>query len=101
MGNRIYNKKNDLRYKKQCNYYLACISLPEGESKPIGVLGERRLRYLKQHSKVLYTNLLTSGKLNSHFAELNKQTKYTFIRLLEQLAEKAGVTEKLKAENQM
>ncbi len=101
MENRIYDEKNGLWYEKQGNYYLPCISLPEEENEPIGIWGQRHLRYLKQHRKVLYTNLLTSGKLNSHLAELNKQAEDMFFRVVKQLAEKEGVTEKLKAENQM
>ncbi len=101
MENRFYNEKNGLWYEKQGDYYLPCISLPEEETQPIGVWGQRHLRYLKQHRKVLYTNLLTSGKLNSHLAELNKQAEDMFFRVVKQLAEKEGVTEKFKAENQM
>lgn len=101
MENRFYDEKNGLWYEKQGDYYLPCISLPEEETQPIGVWGQRHLRYLKQHRKVLYTNLLTSGKLNSHLAELNKQAEDMFFRVVKQLAEKEGVTEKLKAENQM
>ena len=101
MENRFYDEKNGLWYEKQGDYYLPCISLPEEENEPIGVWGQRHLRYLKQHRKVLYTNLLTSGKLNSHLAELNKQAEDMFFRVVKQLAEKEGVTEKLKAENQM
>ncbi len=101
MENRFYDEKNGLWYEKQGDYYLPCISLPEEENEPIGIWGQRHLRYLKQHRKVLYTNLLTSGKLNSHLAELNKQAEDMFFRVVKQLAEKEGVTEKLKAENQM
>lgn len=101
MENRIYDEKNGLWYEKQGDYYLPCISLPEEGTQPIGVWGQRHLRYLKHHRKVLYTNLLTSGKLNSHLAELNKQAEEMFFRVVKQLAEKEGVTEKLKAENQM
>lgn len=101
MENRFYDEKNGLWYEKQGDYYLPCISLPEEENEPIGVWGQRHLRYLKQHRKVLYTNLMTSGKLNSHLAELNKQAEDMFFRVVKQLAEKEGVTEKLKAESQM
>ncbi len=101
MENRFYDEKNGLWYEKQGDYYLPCISLPEEENEPIGIWGQRHLRYLKQHRSVLYTNLLTSGTLNSHLAELNKQAEDMFFRVVKQLAEKEGVTEKLKAENQM
>lgn len=88
-------------YVRQGDYYLPCLSLPEKENKPIGVWGQRHLRYLKQHRKVLYTNLLTSGKLNSYLAVIDNQAEDMFLRLVKQLAEKENVTEKLKAENQM
>ena len=88
-------------YEMQGDYYLPCLSLPEKENKPIGVWGQRHLRYLKQHRKVLYTNLLTSGKLNSYLAVIDNQAEDMFPRLVKQLAEKENVTEKLKAENQM
>ena len=89
-------------YVRQGDYLLPCLSLPaEKESKPVGVWGQRHLRYLKQHRKVLYTNLLTSGKLNSYLADIDEQAEGMFIRLVEQMTEREGVTEQLKAENQM
>ncbi len=89
-------------YIRQGDYLLPCLSLPaEKENKPIGVWGQRHLRYLKQHRKVLYTNLLTSGKLNSYLADIDKQAEDMFLRLVKQMAEREGVTEQLKAENQM
>ncbi len=101
MKNRIYDEKNGLWYEKQGDYYIPCLSLPEGENEPIGVWGQRHLRYLKQHRKVLYTSLLTSGKLNSHLAEINKQAEELYFRLVKQFAESEGVTEQLKADNPM
>ena len=89
-------------YVRQGDYNLPCLSLPtEKGSKPVGVWGQRHLRYLKQHRKVLYTNLLTSGKLNSYLADIDKQAEDMFLRLVEQIANREGVTEQLKAENQM
>ena len=89
-------------YVRQGEYNLPCLSLPaEKESKPVGVWGQRHLRYLKQHRKVLYTNLLTSGKLNSYLADIDEQAEGMFLRLVKQMAEREGVTEQLKAENQM
>ena len=89
-------------YVRQGDYLLPCLSLPaEKENKPIGVWGQRHLRYLKQHRKVLYTNLLTSGKLNSYLADIDAQAEDMFLRLVEQMAEREGLTEQLKAENQM
>ena len=89
-------------YARQGDYLLPCLFLPaEKENKPIGVWGQRHLRYLKQHRKVLYTNLLTSGKLDSYLADIDKQAEDMFLRLVEQMTEREGVTEQLKAENQM
>ena len=89
-------------YVRQGDYNLPCLSLPtDKESKPVGVWGQRHLRYLKQHRRVLYTNLLTSGKLNSYLANIDKQAEDMFLRLVKQMAEREGVSEQLKAENQM
>ncbi len=88
-------------YSQQGDYLIPNITLPKEENQPIGIWGQRHLRYLKQHRKILYTNLLTSGKLNSHLAEIDKQAEDMFFRVVKQLAEKEDVTEKLKAENQM
>ena len=89
-------------YVRQGDYNLPCLSLPaEKESKSVGVWGQRHLRYLKQYRKVLYTNLLTSGKLNSYLADIDEQAEEMFSRLVKQLTEKENITEKLKAENQM
>lgn len=89
-------------YVRQGDYLLPCLSLPaEKENKPIGVWGQRYLRYLKQHRKALYTNLLTSGKLNSYLADIDEQAEGMFFRLVKQMAEREGVTEQLKVENQM
>ena len=89
-------------YVRQGDYLLPCLSLPaEKENKPIGVWGQQHLRYLKQHRKVLYTNLLTSGRLNSYLADINEQAEDMFLRLVEQIANREGVTEQLKVENQI
>ena len=89
-------------YVRQGDYLLPCLSLPtEKGSKPVGVWGQRHLRYLKQHRKVLYTNLLTSGKLNSYLADIDEQAEDLFFRLVNQMVEREGVTEQLKMENQM
>ena len=89
-------------YVRQGDYNLPCLSLPtEKENKPIGVWGQRHLRYLKQYRKVLYTNLLTSGKLNSYLADIDVQAEEMFSRLAKEYADRQGVTEQLKAENQL
>ncbi len=88
-------------YSQQGDYLIPNITLPKEENELIGIWGQRHLRYLKQHRKILYTNLLTSGKLNSHLAEIDKRAEELYFRLVKRFAEKEGVTEKLKAENQM
>ena len=97
----IYDENNGLWYELQGDYYIPCLILPEEEQQPIGVWGQRHLRHIKQNSKVLYLNLLTSGKLNGYLADLDKQAEDMFFRLVKQMAEREGVTEKLKADNQM
>ena len=101
MDKYIYDEKNGLWYELQGDYYLPCLKLPKEESRHIGIWGQRHLRYLKQHRKILYSELLISGKLNDYLADLNEQAEKMFSRLVKQLAEKEGVTESLKAENQM
>lgn len=88
-------------YTMQGDYRLPNFTLPAEEERPIGVWGQRRLRYLKQYHKVLYYNLLTSGKLHSHLADVEEETQALFSRLVNQLAEKEGISEQLKAADQM
>lgn len=88
-------------YTMQGDYRLPNITLPAEDERPIGVWGQRRLRYLKQHHKVLYYNLLTSGKLHSHLADVEEEAQILFSRLVKEYAEKEGVTEQLKATDQM
>ena len=88
-------------YTLQGNYYLPHLTLPAGENKPTGIWGQRHLRYIRQHRKVFYTNLLTSGKLNSYLADIDRQAAELFFRLVEQMAEREGITENLKAEQPM
>ena len=83
------------------DYYLPNLLPAEQEEHPIGIWGQRHLRYIKQHHKVRYTNLLTSGKLNGYLVDIDKQAEEMFSRLVKQMAEREGVTETLKAENQM
>ena len=88
-------------YTLQGDYRLPNLTLPAEDERPIGVWGQRRLRYLKQHHKVLYYNQLTSGKLHSHLADIEEQAQTFFSRLVKEYAEKGGVTEQLKAADQM
>ena len=97
----IFEERNGLWYELQGDYYLPCLKLSEGEQQPVGLWGQRHLRYIKQNRKMLYLNLLTSGKLNGYLSDLDKQAEDMFSRLVKQMAEREGVTEKLKAENQM
>ena len=97
----IYDEKNGLWYELQGDYYIPCLKLPEEEQQPIGLWGQRHLQYIKQNSKVLYLNLLTSGKLNGYLAGIDKQAENMFSRLVRQIAEREGVTEQLKKDNQM
>ena len=101
MENRIYDEKNGLWYEKQGDYFIPCLSLPEEEDKPVGIWGQRHLRYIKQHKRVFYTTLLTSCKLNSYLADVDEQAENLFCRLVKELAEKENVTEELKATDQM
>ena len=88
-------------YTLQGDYRLPNLTLPAEDERPIGVWGQRRLRYLKQHHKVLYYNLLTSGKLHSHHADTEEQAQALFSRLVKEYAEKEGMTEQLKSTDQM
>ena len=97
----IYDEKNGLWYELQGDYYIPCLKLPEEEQQPIGVWGQRHLRYIKRHRKVLYLNLLTSGKLNGYLADLDKQAEEMFNNLIMQYKKAEGITEKLKADDQM
>ncbi len=88
-------------YTQVGDYMLPNLTLPEEEQKSIGIWGQRHARYLKRYYKILYYNLLSSGKLNAHLAEIDRQAEDMFFRLVKQMAEREGVTEQLKAENQM
>lgn len=91
----------DGTYTIQGDYYLPDLTLPAEEERPTGVWAQRHMRYLKQHHKILYYNMLTSGKLHSHLADVEKEAQSLFLRLVKQYAEREGVTEQLKAENPM
>ena len=91
----------DGTYTQVGDYLLHNLELPEEEQQPIGVWGQRHRRYLKEHRRATYTTLLTSGKLNSYLADIDRQAEELFSRLVKQIAEAEGVTEQLKANNQM
>lgn len=101
MENRIYDENNGLWYARQGEYYLPELALPPEEEKAIGVWGQRHLQYLKEHKQLVYINLLTSGRLNEYLASVDEQAEDLFSRLVKEYAERQGVTEQLKAENQL
>ena len=98
----IYNEQNGLWYELRGDYYIPCLELPtEKEERHIGVWGQRHLRYIREHKKALYTSLLTSGRLHSYLADVEEQAQELFDRLMKQRTEREGITETLKADNQM
>ena len=102
MDKYIYDNSNGLWYELQGDYYVLCLVLPdEKEERHIGIWGHRHLRYIREHKKVFYTDLLISGKLQSYLADVEEQAQELFDRLMKQRAEREGITETLKAENQM
>ena len=101
MENRIYDESNGLWYAKKGDYYLPELALPPEKEKPIGIWGQRHLQYLKEHKQLVYINLLTSGRLNEYLANVVEQAENMFSRLVREYADRQGVTEQLKAENQL
>ncbi len=99
MDKYIYDDKNGLWYDLQGDYYIPCLILPAEKEQPIGLWGQRHLRYLKEHRRNTYTTLLTSGRLNTYLADIDKQAQERMERLTEQMKRAQGVTEQLKAEN--
>ena len=86
-------------YVRQGDYLIPCLALPAEKEKPIGLFGQRHLRYLKEHHRLTYTNLLTSGKLNAYLADIDRQAQERFETLTEQMKQAQGITEYLKEEN--
>ena len=97
----VTDERTGLKYELVGDYYLIAGEDEPEEERPIGVWGQWHLRYLKEHRRVRYANLLTSGKLNGYLSDIDKQAEEMFFRLVKQIAEHEGVTEKLKADNQM
>ena len=91
----------EITYTGQGDYNLPNLKLPEQEPREIGIWGQRRRRYLREHHKILYYNLLTKCKLIDHLADINEEAEKKYSRLVKQLAEQEGITEQLKADNQM
>ena len=96
----ITDERTGLKYELVGDYYLIAGD-DKPEQRPIGVWGQRHLRYLKKHRRTVYAELLTSGKLNDYLADLNEQAEEMFFRLVNEFAENEGITEMLKADNQI
>ena len=101
MEKTIYDKNNGLWYELRGDYYIPCLTVPAQEERPIGTWGQRHLRYIKQERKALFTELLSSGRLNTYLADINEHTTEQMLLLTKQMAEHEGVTEQLKAQDQM
>lgn len=101
MKQHYIDEKTGISYTLQGDYYLPNLILSTEENKPIGIWGQRHLRYIQQHRKVFYTNLLTSGRLNSYLTDIDRQAAELFFRIVEQMVEREYITEKLKAEQPM
>ena len=99
MDKYIYDDKNGLWYEQQGDYYIPCLILPTEKEQPIGLWGQRHLRYLKEYRRSAYTTLLTSGRLHTYLADIDKQAQERMERLTEQMKRAQGITEQLKAEN--
>lgn len=96
----IYDESNGLWYELQGDYYIPCLIVPDNE-QPIGIWGQRHLRYIREHKKAFYTSLLLGGTLNSYLADIDAKVSEMLNRLIRELAEKECITEQLKAQNQM
>ncbi len=101
MDKYIYDENNGLWYELRGDYYIPCLTVPAHEDRPIGIWGQRHMRYIKQERKAFYTELLTSGRLNTYLADINEQAADMFLRMVKELVEKEGITETLKAADQM
>ncbi len=101
MDKYIYDESNGLWYELQGDYYIPCLILPAEKEQPIGLWGQRHKHYLQEHKRTVYISLLTSGKLNNYLADIDEQATEMMFRLVEQMADKEGVTEQLKVENPM
>ena len=97
----IIDERTGLKYELVGDYYLIAGDDEPEENQPIGIWGQRHLRYLKNHRKVFYADLLTSGKLNCYLADIDQQAEQLFLRLVKQIADAEGITETLKASDQM
>lgn len=99
MERQIYDESNGLWYERQGDYYLPCLAAPK--QQPIGIWGERHRRYLRENKHAVYSGLLTSGKLDAYLANIDCQAEAMFSRLMKEMAQREGITEELKAADQM
>ena len=99
MDKYIYDDKNGLWYELQGDYYIPCLILPAEKEQPIGLWGQRHLRYLKEYRRATYITLFTSGRLNNYLADIDRQAQERMERLTEQMKQTQGITEWLKVEN--
>lgn len=97
----VTDERTGVKYELVGDYYLIAGDDEPEEDRPIGVWGQRHLRYLKEHHRVRYTTLLTSGELNAYLANIDRQAEELFLRLVSQMADAEGVSETLKASDQM
>ena len=97
----IYDKSNGLWYELRGDYYIPCLKLPDEEQVEVGVWGMRHLEYIKHHRKGFYTSLLVGCNLNRYLADINRQAEEMFDTLTKKLKQAEGITEQLKAENQI
>ena len=97
----FFDESNGLWYELRGDYYIPCLTVPVQDERLIGIWGQRHLRFIKTERKALYTELLTSGRLNTYLADINEQAKEQVFLMTKQMAEREGVTEQLKAQNQM
>ena len=97
----IYDNSNGLWYELQGDYYIPCLVLPDTEERPIGVWGRKHLDYIKEHRPILYADLGLSCRLHSYLADIDTQANAKLALLTKQMAEKEGINEHLKAQDQM
>ena len=101
MDKYIFDESNGLWYELRGDYYIPCLTLPTNEDQPIGLWGQRHLRYIKEYRKALYTSLQSSGKLNSYLTDIDQQAQERLDTIIQQMVQAQGITEELKAVDQM
>lgn len=99
MKKHITDEKTGISYTLHGDYYLPDLALPAEKEKPIGIWGQRHMHYLKEHKRLVYLNLLTSGRLNEYLVSIDEQAEDMFSRLVKEYADRQGVTERLKVED--